>query len=100
ERGSVPPATLVRVFHRDRALLLQAIGTSDDLVRTWKRRARLAAAKDKKRVAALARSRVGMHRDLRKRLRLALRLLVDAPLRKVTTDQLSLFDEDECDNSR
>jgi hypothetical protein len=39
-------------------------------------------------------------RELTARMRAALRLIVDAPVRKVQLDQLSLFDEDECGTGR
>ena len=39
-------------------------------------------------------------RDLAARMRAGLRLMVDAPVRKVQLDQLALFDEDEAGTGR
>ena len=48
----------------------------------------------------LARARHDYLRDLSARMRAALRLIVDGPVRKVQMDQLALFDEDEAGSSR
>lgn len=100
ERGSVDPATMARVFQQDTGLLLKGIRVTEGLVRQWQRRERQYDQAGKQSAAKLARARQRMHRDVRSRMRLALRLLVDAPLRKVPTGQLALFDEDECGRSR
>lgn len=100
ERGSVSPATMARIFQQDTGLLLKAIRVTDGRLRQWKRRERQYAEAGRESAVRLATAQQKLHRDVRSRMRQALRLLVDAPLRKVPTDQLSLFDEDECDNSR
>ena len=47
-----------------------------------------------------ARARHDYLRDLAVRMRAGLRLMVDAPVRKVQPDQLALFDEDEAGTTR
>lgn len=71
----------------------------EDRLRDWQQRERSYGEQDKPPAAKVARARQCYHRQTRLRLRQALRLVVDAPVRKVQLDQLSLFDEDECGTS-
>ncbi|WP_110183042.1 type III secretion system chaperone [Nocardioides solisilvae] len=100
ERGSVSPTTILRIFGRDQEMLLEATREVDAQVRRWKRRKRTAVEKGDTAGESLAGARIAMFRDLRHRLRQALRLTVETPQRKVPHDQLALFDEDECDHPR
>jgi predicted RNA-binding protein Jag len=65
-------------------------------------RAKARAARDEGRSKSeqVARARQEYLRELTARMRAALRLIVDAPVRKVQLDQLALFDEDECGTGR
>lgn len=96
ERGSVGPATMARVFQQDTGLLLKAIRKTEEKIDYWRLREQQWAEDGKDGPAQAAKTWQRIHRDRRSVMRQALRLLVDAPIRKVPTDQLSFFDEDEC----
>ena len=63
-------------------------------------KARTARQEGRERAEQVARARQDYLRELTARMRAALRLIVDAPVRKVQLDQLALFDEDECGTGR
>lgn len=94
ERGSVDPATMVRIFHGDRELLLRAIRHSQQRTAYWGTRLR-EAEEDQAAQARLCRARQRHHHELRSRLRRALRMAVQATVRSERQEQLSLFAEDE-----
>ncbi|MGF9755024.1 YbjN domain-containing protein [Microvirga sp. 0TCS3.31] len=100
DRGSVGPAAMVRVYGNDTGLLLKAIRITEKRrreTRTRLREARAAGQRSKERVLQ---ARHDYLRDLAVRMRAGLRLMVDAPVRKVQLDQLALFDEDEAGTTR
>ncbi|MCF6376434.1 hypothetical protein L2K70_02355 [Nocardioides KLBMP 9356] len=99
-RGSVGPAAMVRIYGNDTGLLLKAIRITEQRrrdARTVMRDARAAGQATREK---LAKARHDYHRDLVTRMRAGLRLMVDAPIRKVQVDQLALFDEDEAGTGR
>ncbi len=100
ERESVDPATLARVFHHDTGLLLKAIRITEQRRREVRGKARRAREEGRARDELVARRRHDYLRGLTARMRAALRLVVDAPVRKVQLDQLALFDEDEAGTTR
>ncbi|PUA82456.1 TY-Chap domain-containing protein [Nocardioides currus] len=100
ERGSVGPATLVRIFENDTGLLIKAIRINEQRRREMRLKLRDAQKGGHRRTEKLARARVDYLRELTARMRAALRLIVDAPVRKVQLDQLALFDEDDCGTGR
>lgn len=100
ERGSVGPATMVRIFGNDTGLLLKAIRITEKRRREARTRAREAHVQGQRTREKVARARHDYLRDLTARMRAGLRLMVDAPVRKVQLDQLALFDEDEAGTSR
>lgn len=100
QRESVGPATMARIFHHDTGLLLKAIRVTEQRRREVRGRARRAREEGRSRDELVARSRQDYMRGLTARMRAALRLVVDAPVRKVQLDQLALFDEDEAGTSR
>ena len=96
ERGSVDPATMVRIFHGDRDLLLELGGWSTARSNRWGERRRKAEAEGKASFAKLCRAQQRYHRELRDRARQALRAVVQTPVTKPERQsQLSLFSEDE-----
>ena len=100
DRGSVGPAAMVRIYGNDTGLLLKAIRITERRrreTRTRIREARAAAQRSKEKVLQ---ARHDYLRDLAVRMRAGLRLMVDAPVRKVQLDQLALFDEDEAGTTR
>lgn len=100
ERGSVGPAAMVRIFGNDTGLLLKAIRITEKRRREVRTRAREAQVQGQRTREKAARARHDYLRDLTKRMRAGLRLMVDAPVRKVQLDQLALFDEDEAGTIR
>ncbi|GAB3038688.1 hypothetical protein GCM10011376_33930 [Nocardioides flavus (ex Wang et al. 2016)] len=100
ERGSVGPATMVRIFGNDTGLLLKAIRITERRRRDARTRAREARDQKQRTREKVARARHDYLRDLTARMRAGLRLMVDAPVRKVQVDQLALFDEDEAGTGR
>jgi hypothetical protein len=100
ERGSVGPATMVRIFGNDTGLLLKAIRITEKRRREARTRAREAQVQVQGTREKVACARHDYLRDLTARMRAGLRLMVDAPVRKVQVDQLALFDEDEAGTNR
>lgn len=100
QRGSVGPATMARIFENDTGLLLKAVRINEQRRREMRVKARAARDAGRGRAEQVARARQEYMRELTGRMRAALRLIVDAPVRKVQLDQLSLFDEDECGTGR
>ena len=99
QRGSVGPATMAQIFENDTGLLLKAVRINERRRREARAKARAARDERRSRVERVARARQEYLRELTSRLRAALRLIVDAPVRKVQLDQLALFEEDECGTS-
>lgn len=99
-RGSVEPATMVRIFEADTGLLLRALQETDEQLRAARGRLERATERGNPGRVRVSRGHVTYLRTLRTRLRRALRLVVDAPARKSQVDQLALFDEDECGTGR
>ena len=100
QRGSVGPAAMVRIYGNDTGLLLKAVRITEKRrreARTRIREARVAGQRSKEKVLQ---ARHDYLRDLAARMRAGLRLMVDAPVRKVQLDQLALFDEDEAGTGR
>ena len=100
QRGSVGPATIARIFENDTGLLLKAVRINEQRRREMRAKARAARDEGRARAEQVARARQEYLRELTARMRAALRLIVDAPVRKVQLDQLALFDEDECGTGR
>lgn len=100
QRGSVGPAAMARIYGNDTGLLLKAIRITERRRRDMRNRARSARDEGSRTQEKLARARHDYLRDLAARMRAALRLIVDAPVRKVQLDQLALFDEDEAGTNR
>jgi hypothetical protein len=100
QRGSVGPAMMARIFENDTGLLLKAVRINEQRRREMRARARTARQEGRDRAEQVARARQDYLRELTARMRAALRLIVDAPVRKVQLDQLALFDEDECGTGR
>jgi hypothetical protein len=100
QRGSVGPATMARIFDNDTGLLLKAVRINEQRRREMRAKARAARDEGRGRAEQVARARQEYLRELTARMRAALRLLVDAPVRKVQLDQLALFDEDESGTGR
>lgn len=100
QRGSVGPATMARVYENDTGLLLKAICINEQRRREMRGKVREAQKGGRSRTERTALARVEYLRELTGRMRAALRLIVDAPVRTVQLDQLSLFDEDECGTGR
>lgn len=95
-RGSLSAQVLAGIFGRSPALLVDAISEQGDLARTWTERARTAERnRSAPHVVAAARERARYHRDLRQRLRSALRICVGAA--EIIDPQPALFDADECE---
>ena len=95
ERGSVDPATMLRIFHGDRDLLLRAVRHSQARAMHWGSRQRKAEQEDKPSYARMCRAQQRYHAELRGRLRRALRLAVQAVPKPDKQEQLELFAEDE-----
>jgi len=94
QRGSADPATLARVYHHDRALVMLAVAAT----RTRESEHRRRAEKQQEERPALAkRSRAAARyeRELRSRLRRALRITVQAGQRPETSEQPGLFAEED-----
>ena len=100
QRGSVSPAAMARIYGNDTGLLLKAIRITERRRRDMRTKARSARDEGRRTQEKLARARHDYLRDLAARMRAGLRLMVDAPVRKVQMDQLALFDEDEAGTSR
>lgn len=94
-RGSVGPAAMVRIYGNDTGLLLKAIRITERRRRETRTRIREARAAGQRSKEKVLQARHDYLRDLAVRMRAGLRLMVDAPVRKVQLDQLALFDEDE-----
>lgn len=99
-RGSVGPATMVRIFGNDTGLLLKAIRITEKRRREMRGRIREARQLGQRNKEKVVQARHDYLRDLTARMRAGLRLMVDAPVRKVQLDQLALFDEDEAGTGR
>ena len=95
ERGSVDPATMARIFHGDRDLMMAAIGWARSRASRWAERRRRADKEGKGTWAKACRAQQRYYRELRGRLRTALRLTVQASAKPAREQQLSLFAEDE-----
>lgn len=100
QRGSVGPATMARIFENDTGLLLKAVRINEQRRREMRGKVREARDQGRSKAEQVARARQEYLRELTARMRAALRLLVDAPVRKVQLDQLALFDEDEAGSGR
>ena len=100
QRGSVSPAMMVRIYGNDTGLLLKAIRITEQRRRETRTKAREARDQGQRAKERMLRARHDYLRDLAARMRAGLRLMVDAPVRKVQIDQLALFDEDEAGSSR
>lgn len=100
QRGSVGPAAMVRIFGNDTGLLLKAIRLTEQRRRELRTKASEAHDQGKRAKEKMIRARHDYLRDLAARMRAGLRLMVDAPVRRVQVDQLALFDEDEAGSSR
>ncbi|WP_107771065.1 TY-Chap domain-containing protein [Nocardioides sediminis] len=100
QRGSVGPATMARIFENDTGLLLKAVRINEQRRREMRSKVREARDQGRSKAEQVARARQEYLRELTARMRAALRLLVDAPVRKVQLDQLALFDEDEAGSGR
>jgi hypothetical protein len=100
QRGSVGPAAMVRIYGNDTGLLLKAIRITEQRRREIRSKAREARQQGQRSREKMYRARHDYHRDLASRMRAGLRLMVDAPVRKVQVDQLALFDEDEAGTAR
>lgn len=100
QRGSVGSETMARIFEHDTGLLLRAVRLTEQRRRDQRRRVRKARERGRDASERAAQARQDYLRDVLGRMRAALRLIVDAPVRAVQLDQLSLFDEDECGTTR
>lgn len=100
QRGSVSPAAMVQIYGNDTGLLLKAIRITEQRRRELRTKAREARDQGQRAKEKVVRARHDYLRDLAARMRAGLRLMVDAPVRKVQVDQLALFDEDEAGTSR
>lgn len=100
QRGSVGPATMARVYGNDTGLLLKAIRITEQRRREMRGKVREARNLKRHSREKVLQARHDYLRDLASRMRAALRLIVDAPVRKVQLDQLALFDEDEAGTGR
>jgi hypothetical protein len=100
DRGSVGPAAMVRIYGNDTGLLLKAIRITEKRRREARTRIREARAAGQRSKEKVVQARHDYLRDLVARMRAGLRLMVDAPVRKVQLDQLALFDEDEAGTGR
>lgn len=100
QRGSVGPATMARVYGNDTGLLLKAIRITEQRRREIRGKVREARNLKQHSREKVLQARHDYLRDLASRMRAALRLIVDAPVRKVQLDQLALFDEDEAGTGR
>lgn len=100
QRGSVGPAAMVRIYGNDTGLLLKAIRITEQRRRDVRAKAREARQQGQGSREKMHRARHDYLRDLASRMRAGLRLMVDAPVRKVQVDQLALFDEDEAGTGR
>lgn len=95
ERGSVDAATIARIFHGDRDLLLEASQWALSRGSRWGERRRKAETEDKTSFAKGCRAQQRYYHQLRARIRKALRSVVQAPVKRELPAQLSLFAEDE-----
>ena len=100
QRGSVGPATMARIYGNDTGLLLKAIRITEQRRREMRGKVREARNLQQRSREKAIQARHDYLRDLAARMRAALRLIVDAPVRKVQLDQLALFDEDEAGTGR
>lgn len=100
ERGSVGPATMVRIYGNDTGLLLKALRITEKRRREARGKLREARQLQQRSKEKVLLARHDYLRDLAARMRAGLRLMVDAPVRKVQVDQLALFDEDEAGTNR
>jgi hypothetical protein len=100
ERGSVGPAAMARVYGNDTGLLLKAIRITEKRRRDIRSKIREARQLEQRSKEKVLQARHDYLRDLAARMRAGLRLMVDAPVRKVQVDQLALFDEDEAGTNR
>lgn len=100
QRGSVGPAAMVRVYGNDTGLLLKAIRITEQRRRDARTKVREARDQGQRSREKMYKARHDYLRDLASRMRAGLRLMVDAPVRKVQVDQLALFDEDEAGTAR
>ena len=100
ERGSVGPATMVRIYGNDTGLLLKALRITEKRRREMRGKVREARQLQQRSKEKVLLARHDYLCDLAARMRAGLRLMVDAPVRKAQVDQLALFDEDEAGTNR
>ena len=100
QRGSVSPVAMARIYGNDTGLLLKAIRITEQRRREMRTKAREARVQGQRAKEKTIRARHDYLRELAARMRAGLRLMVDAPVRKVQLDQLALFDEDEAGTGR
>ena len=90
----------MRIDGNDAGLLLKAIRITEKRRRETRTRLREARAAGQRSKEKAVQARQDYLRDLTARMRAGLRLMVDAPVRKVQLDQLALVDEDEAGSGR
>ncbi|WP_165354997.1 T3SS (YopN, CesT) and YbjN peptide-binding chaperone 1 [Nocardioides oleivorans] len=100
ERGSVGAIAMLRIYDNDPGLMLKAIRITEQRRREARAKVRAARAEGRRTKEKVQQARHDYLRDLASRMRGALRLLVDGPVRKPQLDQLALFDEDEAGTGR
>ena len=94
---------MARIFEHDPALLLRGLREVEKSRREAREKIRAADEAGRVRTARLWRSRQTYLRDLTRRMRAGLRVMVSAPARKPRTeqrDQPSLFDDDQAGSAR
>ncbi|MCH1867603.1 hypothetical protein [Nocardioides sp. CFH 31398] len=95
QRGSADPATLARVYHHDRALVMLAVAATRAREAEHRRRAEKHQEAERPSVAKRFRAAARYERELRSRLRRALRITVQAGQRPETSEQPGLFAEED-----
>lgn len=95
ERGSADPVTLARVFHHDRALVMLAVAATRAREAQDRRRAERQLEAERPALAKRFRASARYQRELRSRLRRALRITVQAGPRSEVPEQPGLFAEED-----
>lgn len=95
QRGSADPATLARVYHHDRALVMLAVAATRAREAEHRRRAEKHLEAERPAVAKRFRAAARYERELRSRLRRALRITVQAGQRSEVNEQPGLFAEED-----
>ncbi|WP_299050199.1 hypothetical protein [uncultured Nocardioides sp.] len=95
ERGSADPATLARVFHHDRGLVMLALTATRAREAQDRRRAERQVEAERPALAKRFRASARYQRELRSRLRRALRITVQSAPRSEVTEQPGLFAEED-----